>query len=675
MENVVPKEVVSLTGVIDTYKRWKDCKTKGDRKYHYYHPSEWGKAQPYDSLIQTPNGPVKMGHISVGDKICGPRGDSRTVIQISPQGVREIYEVVFSNGDTVECCGEHLWEVNSDQLGFKGSKVESIKVLYEKYIKKQKRCLLYVEVPSPLFMEDKDYGNIPPYLMGVILGDGCLRCNSVDFTSVDIEIVNRVKDLLLDDYEVHSWKNGIQHRIKKYGQSSTPNIYKKELNAYGLRGIKSEDRYIPQNYLFTSIKNRWDLVRGLMDTDGTIDSRGYARFSTKSQVMASQFKWLIESLGGICNIRDKVVVRNNKEYFSYRCDITISNTSELFYLSRKKDRGGISKHKVRRFIKDVRKLGRKECQCIAVDNFDGLYLTDQCIITHNCLRQQQYKHYTQMGYIQVEQKPFDSKLLRLFDKGHNMHERWSGYFDDIGNCLLGHWRCKNLMCRIFNDDGSVAIKNEKEMKLVLNEPSRLYEGENRRPIFKPVKCVCGCTEFSYVETPVFDDRLKIRGSADLVLNFENLNPERFEGVRIMYNKNHLPTGNSLVVGDMKTASSSSWKNQIMSKGPYKEHLVQITFYVYVLGADYGLIMYENKDNSELAWFQVKRNQQWWDLIQWQAGQMVEMRDNKLLPPPKAETKKDYMCLSCPYKSLCHKSKVWEDVNYDKKRREFYQSFL
>ena len=40
-----------------------------------------------------------------------------------------------------------------------------------------------------------------------------------------------------------------------------------------------------------------------------------------------------------------------------------------------------------------------------------------------CLRTQQYKHYVQKGYITLEFEPFDSKKLRLFDKGHNMHSR------------------------------------------------------------------------------------------------------------------------------------------------------------------------------------------------------------------------------------------------------------
>jgi len=53
-----------------------------------------------------------------------------------------------------------------------------------------------------------------------------------------------------------------------------------------------------------------------------------------------------------------------------------------------------------------------------------------------CLRSQQYKHYAQLGYIKKEFSNFDSKILRLFDKGHNMHNRWVSYFDNVGNVLM-----------------------------------------------------------------------------------------------------------------------------------------------------------------------------------------------------------------------------------------------
>ena len=60
-----------------------------------------------------------------------------------------------------------------------------------------------------------------------------------------------------------------------------------------------------------------------------------------------------------------------------------------------------------------------------------------------CLRMQQYKHYAWKNMVDVVYEEPVSQKYRLFDKGHNMHARWSNYFDQIGNVLLGGWQCKN----------------------------------------------------------------------------------------------------------------------------------------------------------------------------------------------------------------------------------------
>lgn len=300
-----------------------------------------------------------------------------------------------------------------------------------------------------------------------------------------------------------------------------------------------------------------------------------------------------------------------------------------------------------------------------------------------CLRSQQYRHYTQMGWIEIEQKEMNSKKLRLFDKGNKMHERWASYFDDIGGVLMGRWQCKNPLCYLFNDNGNMvedfdySLDNGKNYikNIFENGERRIHAGKNNEPIFKPKECFCGCKDFQYLETPVFSEKLKIKGNADVVLNFENINPDKFKNVKILFNKKYLPIGDEKIVGDMKTVGSNAWKSQIEAKGPHKEYLVQLTIYIHILGCKYGVVMYENKDNSELAWFQVKRNEQWWDLVQWQAEEMIRMRDNRLLPPPKAETKTDYMCKDCDFRDLCHKSPVWKDSSLDKQRKIFYKSFL
>jgi hypothetical protein len=290
-----------------------------------------------------------------------------------------------------------------------------------------------------------------------------------------------------------------------------------------------------------------------------------------------------------------------------------------------------------------------------------------------CLRKQQYLHYAWKGLIDVKFKPHTSLKQRLFDKGHNMHDRWVRYFDEIGNVLMGRWKCKNKLCHMFNDagfmDNSLDISEVHKKNL-----TRIYG--QKGAIFRPEKCVCGCYDFEYLETKVIDKDLNIKGNADLVINCENLKEERFNEVRISYNDEFLPKGDSKVVIDMKSIGDGPWKRQVMTKGPHKDYLIQLTSYIHILDCDYGILAYENKNDSEMAWFKVPRNDKWWEIIQYQTRTMIEMAKNRKLPPPKHLTKSDYICKQqCNFRELCHKSKIWDSPDLDKKRKSFYKSLL
>jgi CRISPR/Cas system-associated exonuclease Cas4 (RecB family) len=294
----------------------------------------------------------------------------------------------------------------------------------------------------------------------------------------------------------------------------------------------------------------------------------------------------------------------------------------------------------------------------------------------DCLRKQQYKHYAWQGLIDVNYSDPDSQLHRLFDKGHNMHARWVDYFDKIGDILLGKWKCKNILCYMFNDDGSViSASNKNEIqKLYKKEKSRIYQGKNGYTL-RPQKCVCGCSDFMYLETDVLAPDINIKGNADILINCRNLKEDRFKGVSISYNSKFLPIKNNKIVIDMKTIGSKAWKNQLQYKGPHKKYLIQLTSYIHVLDCDYGIVAYENKDTSEMKWYQVPRNDKWWEAIQYQAKTMMNMSKDKKLPPPKHSSKSDYSCRYCEFKNLCHKSKIWNDANLSQKREQFYQCLL
>ncbi|MFE0190194.1 helicase-related protein [Streptomyces sp. NPDC058989] len=70
-----------------------------------------GKAQPLDALVLTPRGFRPMGEMAVGTEVVVPSGEIAVVDGVFPQGEREVWRLVLSDGSAVECDDEHLWIV------------------------------------------------------------------------------------------------------------------------------------------------------------------------------------------------------------------------------------------------------------------------------------------------------------------------------------------------------------------------------------------------------------------------------------------------------------------------------------------------------------------------------------------------------------------------------------
>src|SRR5699024_7484700 len=69
--------------------------------------------------------------------------------------------------------------------------------------------------------------------------------------------------------------------------------WSQDLQATGAVG----DKHIPISYATASVQQRFELLRGLMDSDGTIDAHGNCELSLSHQRLAEDALDLIRSLG------------------------------------------------------------------------------------------------------------------------------------------------------------------------------------------------------------------------------------------------------------------------------------------------------------------------------------------------------------------------------------------
>jgi hypothetical protein len=291
-----------------------------------------------------------------------------------------------------------------------------------------------------------------------------------------------------------------------------------------------------------------------------------------------------------------------------------------------------------------------------------------------CLRQMQYKRYASIGLVEEEGEEFDSKMLRLFETGHHTQSRWEKYFTEMG-ILRGVWVCANPFCYKFDDNGEF-IKDS-DMKR-----PRIFGTEDKLGCFKPERCVCGCEKFYYEELSIGDKELNMFGHSDMVLDFSKFDPDRYKGVLQTYDIFSLPS--LPVVADMKTINSKRFEKMIkFGNPPSFVYQIQLQIYMNMLGCDYGVLIYECKDDSRTAAYKIDKDLEQWETIKAQAKKMNEMATTKnsegvplrLLPPPRPRDKTCWECNKCGFNKVCRASSIWDDPNLASKRSNFYGNLL
>jgi len=69
----------------------------------------FGKCHTALTPVLTSNGFKPISEITEGEHVFTPSGKPTKVLKTYERGLKEIYEVVFSNGESIECDDEHQW--------------------------------------------------------------------------------------------------------------------------------------------------------------------------------------------------------------------------------------------------------------------------------------------------------------------------------------------------------------------------------------------------------------------------------------------------------------------------------------------------------------------------------------------------------------------------------------
>jgi hypothetical protein len=347
-----------------------------------------------NTLIPTPSGFVKIKDLQIGDYVFDQNGIKTKVIGIPYEGRGPGYRLTFSDGSEVVCGPNHDWICKGSRQRFRKN--------YKKYngenfdnnqyglwiVKSLKEIMAYYSPLSSNYQRHSipvcdlvkfDKKNIfDPYAIGYLIGNGSLSSPTIKVTINSLD--SDISEYFITEHGAKQQGKPIDYRLPVELRNKIVNL--------GLN-VKSIYKSIPPAYLSADVDQRLALLRGLMDSDGTVGKRGFdVSFSTSSKNLAYDFASLVHSLGGIAQIKRRSA-GYKKNGLHVRCNdsfhVSIWTKFNPFRSARKSAKWVFSnKYKFERILNKIEYVGEINSRCITVEAIDGSFLcTRDYIVTHN----------------------------------------------------------------------------------------------------------------------------------------------------------------------------------------------------------------------------------------------------------------------------------------------------
>ena len=344
-------------------------------------PPGFAKALDSDTPVLTTWGWKRHGDLVPGDFVYGPDGKPKRVIAVTVPVTEPAFEVVFDDGARIVAGKGHQWQVERDYpYGAPGGRrcrktevtttPELILTVKSRPHQRPDRIALAapVEMPTRKLM-------VEPYVLGAWLGDGASNSGVIYTAHQDVD---------------HFSKFGYQTKKMPKTIEGRQDFYRVTVEDLGVRlrmmGLLN-NKHIPDDYLESSVKQRWELVRGLMDTDGTASKNGHCSYVTKLKHLAYQIVTLLCSLGVKAHISETWSVNKGIKFGPYyQIVFTAPLGAKVFDLVRKQERVKFAENSRTkgRYVTSVEPVGERIVNCIQVEG--QLYLCGKNFVTtHNSL--------------------------------------------------------------------------------------------------------------------------------------------------------------------------------------------------------------------------------------------------------------------------------------------------
>lgn len=345
----------------------------------------WESPLALDTPLLTLHGWTTIGAVTVGDQVFDENGNATEVVGLSPVfDGRRCFEIAFDTGEKIISDAGHKWQVER-RKPLSSHKPWSTNVVTTEQLNP---ALDRIWLGGPVEGIEHDLP-IQPYFLGAWLGDG--HNEAIRITCGDQDMAE------------------MRSNLKRRGVECGP-VTKFKGRAGGVFGIHGlmptfrelnliSNKHIPEVYLRSSVSDRLELLRGLMDTDGSIVMQGNCLFTNSCRPLVDDVCELLSSLG--IRYRTNWVYPGMKKFPNgkvYDCNpyamigFTAPAGMGIFALKRKLDRQNTGAKRTPRRNRVARILSVTECasvpvKCISVDTPTHLFKVGRTMIpTHNTAR-------------------------------------------------------------------------------------------------------------------------------------------------------------------------------------------------------------------------------------------------------------------------------------------------
>ena len=269
-------------------------------------PKKQGKQLALDTIIPTYTGYSTMGEIQVGDTVFDSNGKPCLVVAKSAVDYSEAaYRITFKDGEIVDAGERHLWSGEYNCNGYEPAMMTTAQIAAS-HLKAHGHYPFRIPVAEAAIMPPRDLP-VDPYLYGYLLGNG-----------------------------------------------EAPKSFC--------------DKEIPIEYLRSSVEQRFQLLRGLMDSDSCIvETKGQLCLTSTKKPLAASVSELLWSLGIKNEIASKESTTRVDWLMPCGAHESDPNTRKRY-----------------RYIDRIDPIPNPGMQCIQVDSPSHLYLVGRSFLpTHN----------------------------------------------------------------------------------------------------------------------------------------------------------------------------------------------------------------------------------------------------------------------------------------------------